>query len=326
MFCVSLRALAPGILAAIAFSTAADAHCFAGARFFPATLNTDDPCVADELSIPTVSLFRNGDDPSSRQLDISVDFAKRITENFGISVNRTWTQIMPNGMVSITGFQNLETAFQYQVFKNGPHEFALLASVAVEWGATGSQAVGADRFSTITPTISFGKGFGDLPDGFGWFRAFAVTGQVGYAIPSSASTMLVDPDTGDVSFQNNPYFLRYSGSLQFSMPYLKANIVDLGLPDFVNRLVPIVEGQFQTPVRNFADTTVTTGTINPGVIYVGDTFQFGVEAIIPINRQSGTGIGGMAQLHLYLDDMFPTTIGRPLFGSTSSMQKPSFGN
>jgi hypothetical protein len=326
MYRLLLRALAPGFLAATAISTTADAHCFTGARFFPATLNTDDPCVADELSIPTVSLFKNGDDPSVRQLDISVDFSKRITENFGISVNRTWTQLMPNGTVSLTGFQNLETSFQYQLYKDGPHEFALLASVSVEWGATGAQVVGADRFNTITPTLSFGKGFGDLPDGFGWFRAFALTGQVGYSMPTSASTMLVDPDTGDISFQNNPNFLRYSGSLQFSMPYLKANIVDLGLPDFFNRLIPIVEGQFQTPVRNFADSTVTTGTVNPGVIWVGDTFQFGVEAIIPINRQSGTGIGGMAQLHLYLDDMFPTTIGRPLFGSASSPQKPSFGN
>ena len=40
------------------------AHCFVGGRFFPATLNIDDPCVADELSLPTVSVFKNSDDPS----------------------------------------------------------------------------------------------------------------------------------------------------------------------------------------------------------------------------------------------------------------------
>ena len=32
------------------------AHCIVGNRFFPATLNVDDPCVADELSIG-INLF-----------------------------------------------------------------------------------------------------------------------------------------------------------------------------------------------------------------------------------------------------------------------------
>jgi hypothetical protein len=59
------------------------------------------------------------------------------------------------------------------------------------------------------------------------------------------------------------------------------------------------------------------------VIWVGTYFQVGVEAIVPINRASGTGIGVMAQLHLYLDDVFPTTIGKPLFGTASTPQKPS---
>jgi hypothetical protein len=58
---------------------------------------------------------------------------------------------------------------------------------------------------------------------------------------------------------------------------------------------------------------------------VGDYFQVGVEAIIPINRASGTNIGAVAQLHLYLDDIFPTTIGRPLIGSAPPPVKP-FGD
>ena len=82
---------------------------------------------------------------------------------------------------------------------------------------------------------------------------------------------------------------------------------------------------FQTPVaNNFGQSWVTTGTVNPGVIWVGNYFQVGVEAIIPINRSSGTGVGVMGQLHLYLDDIFPTTIGRPLFGNAASAKKPTF--
>ena len=72
----------------------------------------------------------------------------------------------------------------------------------------------------------------------------------------------------------------------------------------------------QTPVSNtFTSGTVTTGTINPGVIWVGKYYQVGVEAMIPVNRQSGTGVGGIVQLHLFLDDIFPNSIGRPLFGN-----------
>jgi hypothetical protein len=103
------------------------------------------------------------------------------------------------------------------------------------------------------------------------------------------------------------------------MPYLKSAVVDLGLPDVVNRLVPIVEAQFSTPVGNTIDSGAkTTGTINPGIIYVGDKYQVGVEAIVPVNRDSGGNIGVIGQVHLYLDDIFPNTIGRPLIDTSTT--------
>jgi hypothetical protein len=112
-----------------------------------------------------------------------------------------------------------------------------------------------------------------------------------------------------------PQNVVWSGSLQYSLPYLKSNVVDLGLPDFINHLIPIVEAQFTTPAANNAgNPSITTGTINPGVIWVGSYFQVGVEAIVPINRSSGTSVGAIAQLHFYLDDIFPSTLGQPLLG------------
>jgi hypothetical protein len=299
--------------------TGASAHCFVGGRFFPATLGIDDPCVADELSLPTVSWFKTGDDPPARQTDVSVEYSKRITDNFGISVGSTWTHLRPSGMPSQSGFQNLETTFKYQFLTLPEREFVMSAALAVEWGNTGAAGVGAESFTTYTPTLFFGKGFGDLPDRFGWMRAFGLTGQVGYAVPSSSASFTVDPDSGDVDIDRHPRFLNYGFSLQYSMPYLKSSVVDLGLPDFINRLVPIVEGSFQTPVGNNQGTGIgTTGTINPGVIWVGDYFQVALEAIVPINRASGTGVGGVVQLHLYLDDLFPKSIGAPLFGTAAA--------
>ena len=302
----------------------ARAHCLVGARFLPATLNVDDPCVADELSLPTVSVSKNGDDPSARELDISAEYSKRITETFGVSVGSTWTHLSPPGLPRASGFQNLETSFKWQFLTDTTHELVLSGAVAVEWANTGAKAVGAETFSTITPTLFFGKGMGDLPETMNWARPIAVTGQVGYAIPSTASTAMVDPDTGEIDVERHPQFLVYGGSLQYSMPYLKSSVVDLGLPDFVNHLIPIVEAQFRTPLANNFNTGIgTTGTVNPGAIWVGDKFQFGLEAIIPINRASGTGIGAMAQLHFYLDDIFPKTIGRPLFTASPGSSMPT---
>ena len=100
---------------AFASSSTAFAHCFVGARFFPATLAIDDPCVADELSMPTVAWSKTADMPPGIEWDISGELSKRITENFGVSIGETWTQIrQPDGSVT-AGFQDLETTFQYQL-------------------------------------------------------------------------------------------------------------------------------------------------------------------------------------------------------------------
>jgi hypothetical protein len=157
--------------------------------------------------------------------------------------------------------------------------------VPEEWGGTGAIRSGiAEPYSVLTPTYSFGQGFGGLPETMGWARPIAVTGQIGYQIPTRSH--LIDEDV------NVPQVLAYGGSVQYSMAYLKSEVQDLQLPDFINHLIPIVEAQFSTPVaNNFGNSFVTTGTINPGVIWVGSYFQVGVEAIIPLNRDSGTARG-----------------------------------
>jgi hypothetical protein len=63
----------------------AAAHGFAGKRFFPATITNDDPFVADELSLPTASWFKNGERPAEGETDVSVEFSKRILDNLGLA-------------------------------------------------------------------------------------------------------------------------------------------------------------------------------------------------------------------------------------------------
>jgi hypothetical protein len=291
------------------------AHCFVGARFFPATLAIDDPCVADELSLPTIAWSKTADVPPASEWDISADLSKRITEDFGVTIGDTWSQIHQPGGFTKAGFSDLETTFQYQLLKNDDHELAMLLGLIDDWGGTGATNSGLGTpFSVITPTYNFGKGFGDLPDSAGWLRAFAVTGQIGYQIPTESF------DVAAGTFI--PQVLTYGATLQYSMPYLKANIKDLQLPDFINHLIPIVEARFSTPVaNNFGNSNVTIGTVNPGVIWVGTYFQVGLEAVVPINGESGHGVGFLGQLHFYLDDIFPSTFGQPLIGSTQTQPR-----
>lgn len=321
MLCLprNLCRFALGLVLALPTLSSALAHCFVGPRFLPATLLTDDPCVADEMSLPTVAWSRTGDVPPATEWDISAELSKRITEDLGISIGDVWSHIRQPGGPTIQGFGNLETTLQYQLLKDGAHETAMLLGLIVDWGGTGATNAGlATSYSLLTPTYYFGQGFGGLPEDLGWARPFALTGQIGYQIPTTSFIMS----------QNTaiPQVLVYGGSLQYSMPYLKSEVKDLELPDFINHLIPIVEAQFSTPVvNNFGNSFLTTGTVNPGVIWVGSYFQVGLEAMIPVNRASGTGVGALGQLHLYLDDMFPKTVGQPLIGGGSTPPaKPVF--
>jgi hypothetical protein len=291
-------------------------HGFAGARFFPATLSTDDPFVSDELSLPTVSTIRTPDDGGTRETDISVDIAKRITPQFGIEIGEALTVLDPREGRATNGFGNLELGGKYQILKNGAHEAIVSVGLGVEIGGTGSSSIGADSFSTWSPGIFFGKGFGDLPEALRFLKPIALTGVAGVAIPTSASTrtITVNGQTGerDVEIERHPDVLEFGFALEYSVIYLQSQVQDMHLPAPIDRLIPLVEFAMETPLNRGAGGP-TTGTVNPGVIWAGKYFQVGMEAVIPINSRTGTNVGVIAQLHFFLDDLFPHTIGRPIF-------------
>ena len=292
-------------------------HGFAGARFFPATLSTDDPFVSDELSLPTVNTTRTPDDGGTRETDISMDLSKRITPEFAIEIADTFTALNPHDGRAVNGFGNLELGGKYQLLKNGEHETIVSIGLGVEVGGTGKRSVGADSFSTWAPGIFFGKGFGDLPNELRFLKPFAITGQLGVAIPTSASTrsVTVDVQTGerDIEVERHPDVLEWGFALEYSLIYMQSQVKDLHLHAPLDRLIPLVEFALETPL-NRGQEGQTTGTINPGVIWAGKYFQVGVEAVIPINERTGNNVGVIAQLHFFIDDLFPHSLGRPLFG------------
>jgi hypothetical protein len=297
VFC---RGLAAAAVAALLPGAEAMAHGFAGDRFFPATILTDDPFVASEVSLPTISLNPTQSD-GSRELDIGPDLSMLITPKWDFTIGSDWQHIRAPGLPTVTGWGGLETGTQYQLFINAPHEAMALAGLNVTWANTGSLAVGAPDFTTLSPTIDFGKGFGDLSTSLGPLRPFALTGNLSVDFPTKTQSMGVQ----------NPNVFNYGFAIEYSIPYLQSEVRDFGLGAPFNRMIPLVEFALSSPFnRGFGGTT--TGTVQPGVIWAGQYFQVGAEMIIPTNSLSGHGIGGVVQLHFYLDDLFPNSIGRPI--------------
>jgi hypothetical protein len=176
-------------------------------------------------------------------------------------------------------------------------------------GANGSNGavLGNEDSSSTTPTLYFGKGFGDVPVPL--LRPLALTGQLGYTIADKK--LKVDPVSGDPV--NNGLSNGWSGglSLQYSMRYLSAQVKDYGLPAFVNRLTPVVELAWSSSAsRPTQDTTQYLWGV--GINYTAESYAFGVEALIPGNRNTGAHLGVIAQFHLYFDDLMPRTLGKPI--------------
>ena len=307
MYCAHIRA---GLLAGAAgfslfISEEAWAHGFAGPRFFPATIATDDPFVADELALPTIAGFK--DEEGVQTTSYSGDFAKRITSNFGLEFGGTYLQMRPSGGPKAEGFDNFSVGAKYQLLVDPMSEAILAVGLDVDLGGSGAKRIGAEDFTTFTPALFFGKGFGDLADAASFMRAFALTGSAGISLPTKVK---VPDDAG--GFEDIPHVLQIGLALEYSFPYLQSQVRNIGLGAPFDRMIPVVELSLETPLDHGGGKTV--GTVNPGVLWAGQYVQLGLEAMIPLNHASGHAVGFLAQLHFYVDDLLPRSLGRPLFG------------
>ena len=291
------RAIVGALVAAFAalWLTPAYPHAVCGSRVFPATLGIDDPGVNDEFS-PTLTY----QPPNSgvQEFDAEFSWSKTIFPNVGIVISDGATWQHPGGY----GWEPLDTELQWGNFCWPEHELMATVGFDVSWAGTGT-GTQVQPFNLYTPVIDVGKGFGDLPTSLNWLRPAAVTFELSETFPGQAST------DGNQNATN----LNWGFSLQYSLPYYNANVAEIDNP-FWKHIIPITEFTFSKPVYNFAPgTNVTTGTIQPGVVYLADTWQFAVEAIIPINGASGHGVGVVASVDLFLDDLLPDSLGKPLF-------------
>jgi hypothetical protein len=284
------------------------AHGFAGQRFFPTTFQVEDPFVSDEFSV----LFGHIKEPEGKTTEVEVEYSKRIFPNLGLSIGDAYIHREFEEGGSASGFGNLELGLKYQFLTNAPHETILSLGAGVELGGTGSKSVGAESFSVISPALFFGKGFGDLPQSVGFLRPFAVTGVVGPNFPTRSGNASLDPDTSEVEVERNPTTLTWAFSVQYSLIYLQSFVKDIGLGAPFSRMILVTEFPMETCMSAECKGKIT-GTVNPGILWAGKSFQLGVAAQIPVNSRTGKNVGVLGLLHFFIDDLFPNSLGRPLF-------------
>src|SRR6202022_3902652 len=87
-----------------------------------------------------------------------------------------------------SGFDNFVIGAQYQLYTNPEHLFVVTGGGTAATAGTGSPWI-ASSFSTLTPTIYIGKGFGALPDSAAWLRPLTIRATAAVAVPTDASTL-----------------------------------------------------------------------------------------------------------------------------------------
>jgi len=298
-----LSCLLPCLYPAIAWP-----HGVIGNRFFPSTLAIEDPFANDELSILGGHIKGPGEDnePSTRVTSLDGEYAKTIIPNVALSIGDEYTYADPDGEKTKQGSGNLELGVKYQFYTRTSTESVLSVSLGASIGNTGDTGLEADDFTTLSPAILFGQGFGSLPDAASIFRPLALTGSLDLNFPLDSMSTVNGEE------RRNPVTNGWGVALMYNLHYLQTSVHDMHIKAPFNRMVPIVEVAGETCL-NRGCSGDTTGFVNPGIIWIGRKFQLGAEAQIPINNRTGSDVGVLLQVHFFIDDMFPRTFGRPLF-------------
>src|SRR3984957_20235633 len=278
---------------------AAFAYTATGDRQFPAAVLLPQITPGDEfyLTYNTLPLGGSGLGTPNRSSNFTTTYMKTITDNLGIVLEETYTQIGQRGAGTLDGWQNLDGEIKYLAVNVPEHEFLATLGLDRETGGTGALRVGASPSGATTPRVYFGKGFGDLD--IGYLRPLAVRGLIGVQLADAAP---------------RPDLITHGLIVEYSIPYLQSKVHAFDLPEVIRGLTPVTEFTLSTPAgKSFG--ARTTALFAPGVAYAGEGWEFALEALVPASRATGTGVGVTAQLHFALDFLMPDTLGKPLFSS-----------
>jgi hypothetical protein len=292
------------------FSAApAHAHGVVGQRFIPSTLAVEDPFASDEMDL--LAINRGPRTSEGRETGFGFEISKRLHPDFAVSVEWEYQLVDPSDGPKIAGGANPEFNFKYVAFRSPAHEAIFSAGLSVEPGGVGAKKI-AEKVTTISPTIYFGKGFGDLPDLLNYLKPLALTGTVEFGVPANRHL------AGEEDKFNTT--VGYGFAFQYSIPYLQQFVKDVGIGAPFDRMFPLLEFNFETNV-NGPDRGATTAYVNPGLLWVGRHVELGLGAEIPLNSRSGANAGIRSLVHVFLDDLWPSIFTWTPFGTIGPTQK-----
>jgi hypothetical protein len=265
-----------------ASSAEISAHGIAGDRYFPPTISVDDPYAADEAHTVIGKTPNIGGADTRASNMMMAGFGVEPMDGFGIAIDGLYRDPNTNLNAQSSGFDNLYFTVKKELTINDVHEFAISLGINGQIGGSGGE--GSVKYTTYAPSIFYAKGFGDLPSSMRLLRPFAVTGVLGYQIPTD---------------QTQARVLNWGFTIQYSFLYLNDHIQTIGWGDPFKRMIAVVEFPVQTCMTTICNGQML-GSMNPGIVWVGSTLNLSLEAVLPINSQSGRAIGGLFQIHKYL--------------------------
>ena len=298
----------------------ASAHAVCGSRVFPVTLTLDDPGVADEVTLPQLVYTRTAADGGSgpgHDISTQFEYDKRLTDTVGFAFNDNYTIDQTNGARTQAGWDDLVVTGKWSKCLSPDHDFILGFGVIRQFGHTGTTHTGADPYGNTAPTVYFGKDLEEVA--IPALQPIAITGEFSYAVADKSlkatqvtQTGLATPLSALQLNTGNPNQVIGAFSVQYSIPFLQAQVRDYGLSEPLAHLIPLVEVSATAATSRPRDGN-NTWTVAAGAIYLRSWYQIGVEALIPANKAAGTNVGAIVQVHVFLDDLYPRGIGAPLF-------------
>ncbi len=272
--------------------SSAHSHGVVGKRTFLEPFVTEDANPKNEFVIAKPSFFHTDE---GNEFSLGFALEKKLSDNFSLVLEGERTSQRGGGKPNADGFQNPGILLKYSLWKDPSREFILSPALEIEL-PLGDQKVGAERDPVVAPLLLFARGLGDLPPGLSLLRPLAMMGDIGCEILTNAETATV---------------LKYDVLLMYSLPYLHAYVYDLGAPWPFNRLVPLVEFNFETKVNG--ETRSTEVRVTPGLVYQGELVQLGVAGQFLLNKTTDRKLNPnlLFLVDLFYDDLFPVLTWTP---------------
>ena len=281
------------------FSSATFPHGYVGKRFFPSTISLDEPFINDKIALPIFySESPAANDKDTWTTNPKLEYSKTITKHFQASATASYLHMQTQGENTQNGFDDWLAGVRYNLFLAAATESIFSVALNATIGGTGSHLVNATSHTTLSPEVLFAQGMGPLPESLKFLR------PLGLSFSLSPNIITTNYTVSSIS---------WGLAAGYSLPYLQQYVANFNIP-LLNHIVPIVELPFNTCTQGNCHGQ-TTGTIDPGVIMYGRYGQIGIEALIPANHNTGSKVGGVIQFYLYLDTLFPNSLGKPIIAA-----------